>query len=140
MDLALTLEPGLMMDSYPGPLSQVVTELFENSLAHGFLGEGGGGVRIAAAMATCSLVAISVEDNGDGMTPQVQARVYDPFFTTRMGSGRSGLGLHVAHNIVSNILGGLIELRSAPGQGACFTLVVPLTAPQSPAAAAEAQP
>jgi signal transduction histidine kinase len=134
VNLALVLEPGLMMDSYPGPLSQVVTELFENSLAHAFPDDAGGSVRIAAAMRTQGLVAISVEDDGAGMTPQVQARVYDPFFTTRMGSGRSGLGLHVAHNIVSNILGGRIELRSAPGQGACFTLAVPLVAPHSPAA------
>ena len=138
LNLALELGPGLMMDSYPGPLSQVVTELFENSLAHAFPGEGGGAVRIAAAMAGPGLVAISVEDDGAGMTPQVQARVYDPFFTTRMGAGRSGLGLHVAHNIVSNILGGRIELRSAPGQGARFTLVVPLAAPHGlpPASAA----
>jgi PAS domain S-box-containing protein len=135
VNLALTLEPGLTMDSYPGPLSQVVTELFENSLAHGFPDEGKGergNVRIAAAMRGRDLVAISVEDDGAGMTPQVQARVYDPFFTTRLGSGRSGLGLHVAHNIVINILGGRIELRSAPGQGACFTLVVPLVAPLNP--------
>ncbi|MDB5919622.1 MAG: sensory box protein [Massilia sp.] len=134
--LALELEPGLMMDSYPGPLSQVVTELFENSLAHAFSDERGGAVRIAAAMAGGDLVAISVEDDGAGMTPKVQARVYDPFFTTRMGTGRSGLGLHVAHNIVSNILGGRIELRSAPGHGACFTLVLPLAAPPGPAPAA----
>jgi signal transduction histidine kinase len=138
VNLALTLEPGLTMDSYPGPLSQAVTELFENSLAHAFPEEGkserGGTVRITAAMRSPGLVAISVEDDGAGMTPQVQSRVYDPFFTTRMGSGRSGLGLHVAHNIVSNILGGRIELRSAPGQGACFTLVVPLVAPHNPAA------
>ncbi|GGE71315.1 ATP-binding protein [Massilia psychrophila] len=133
VNLALALEPGLMMDSYPGPLSQVVTELFENSLAHAFLDGHGGAVRITAAMRTGDLVAISVDDDGVGMAPQVQARAYDPFFTTRMGSGRSGLGLHVAHNIVSNILGGRIELRSTPSQGACFTLVVPLTAPLGPA-------
>jgi signal transduction histidine kinase len=127
--LELALTPDLMMDSYPGPLSQVVTELFENCLAHAFGDERGGTVKIAAAMRTRELVAVSVEDDGAGMAPEVQARVYDPFFTTRMGTGRSGLGLHVAHNIVSNILGGQIDLRSAPGQGACFTLLLPLAAP-----------
>ena len=79
-------------------------------------------------------MAITVEDDGVGMAPEVQARVYDPFFTTRMGAGRSGLGLHVAHNIVTNILGGRIDLRSAPGEGASFTLLLPRTAPAMPAA------
>ena len=132
--LALAVEPDLNMDSYPGPLSQVVTELFENCLAHAFLEGRGGAVKIAAAMRERELVAISVEDDGAGMTPEVQAHVYDPFFTTRMGTGRSGLGLHVAHNIVSNILGGRIELRSAPGEGACFTLLLPPEAPRNPEA------
>jgi PAS domain S-box-containing protein len=132
--LALAVAPGLDMDSYPGPLSQVVTELFENCLAHAFPDGRGGAVTIAAALRERGLVAISVEDDGAGMTPAVQARVYDPFFTTRLGAGRSGLGLHVAHNIVSNILGGRIELRSAVGEGACFTLLLPLAAPRTPEA------
>ncbi len=127
----LALDPGLAMDSYPGPLSQVVTELFENSLAHAFPEGNGGTVRIAATRRAESLIAITVEDDGAGMAPEVQARVFDPFFSTRMGSGRSGLGLHVAHNIVSNILGGRIDLRSAPGQGASFTLLLPAVAPQA---------
>lgn len=128
--LDLALEPGLQMDSYPGPLSQVVTELFENCLAHAFADGRSGLVRIAAAMRTSDLVAVSVDDDGAGMAPDVQARVFDPFFTTTMGAGRSGLGLHVAHNIVTGILGGRIDLRSAPGQGASFTLLLPLEAPQ----------
>ncbi|MDL2357459.1 MAG: ATP-binding protein [Pseudomonadota bacterium] len=138
--LELALADGLAMDSYPGPLSQVVTELFENCLAHAFPDGRGGGVRIAAALRSRELLAISVEDDGDGMAPQVQAHVYDPFYTTRMGSGRSGLGLHVAHNIVSGILGGKIELRSAAGEGACFTLLLPVTAPAGVNAAARVRP
>jgi PAS domain S-box-containing protein len=128
----LALAPDLEMDSYPGPLSQVVTELFENCLAHAFPDGRGGTVRIGAAMRTVELVAVTVEDDGAGMTPEVQARAFDPFFTSRMGSGRSGLGLHVAHNIVSGILGGRIELHSAPGHGASFTLLLPRVAPQTP--------
>jgi signal transduction histidine kinase len=131
--IELEAEPELAMDSYPGPLSQVVTELFENCLAHAFPEGNGGTVRIGAARRTRDLVAITVADDGAGMAPEIQEHVYDPFFTTRLGSGRSGLGLHVAHNIVSNILGGRIDLRSAPGEGASFTLLLPLTAPQRPA-------
>jgi PAS domain S-box-containing protein len=130
----LALEPDLAMDSYPGPLSQVVTELFENCLAHAFPDGDGGVVRIGAAVRAGDLLAVTVEDNGAGMAPEVQAHVYDPFYTTRLGAGRSGLGLHVAHNIVTNILGGRIDLRSAPGEGARFTLLLPVAAPSMPAA------
>ncbi len=128
----LSLAPGVEMDSYPGPLSQVVTELFENCLAHAFADGERGTVRIAAALRADDMVAVTVADDGAGMTPEVQAHAFDPFFTTRMGSGRSGLGLHVAHNIVSNILGGRIELHSAPGRGASLTLLLPRSAPDRP--------
>jgi PAS domain S-box-containing protein len=128
----LALEPGLQMDSYPGPLSQVVTELFENCIAHAFPDGHGGTVRIAAEMRADNLVAVTVADSGAGMTPDVLAHAYDPFFTTRRGAGRSGLGLHVAHNIVSGVLGGRIELRSAPHAGASVTLLLPPAAPPRP--------
>jgi PAS domain S-box-containing protein len=134
--IELAVDPGLAMDSYPGPLSQVVTELVENCLVHAFPEGQGGTVRIGAAMRTDKLVQVTVADDGAGMAHEIQAHVYDPFFTTRLGAGRSGLGLHVAHNIVSNILGGRIELHSAPGEGASFTLLLPLTAPHRPARAA----
>jgi PAS domain S-box-containing protein len=135
VSLELAVEPGLAMDSYPGPLSQVVTELFENCLAHAFPPGQPGTVRVGAAQRSAGLVEVTVTDDGVGMAPEIQAHVYDPFFTTRPGAGRSGLGLHVAHNIVDNILGGRIALRSAPGDGASFTLLLPLTPPPRPAAA-----
>lgn len=131
----LALDPGLSMDSYPGPLSQVLTNLFENCLVHGFAPDTAGTIRIAAWPVGESEVGISVADDGAGIAPDIAARVYDPFFTTRLGSGGSGLGLHVAHNIVSAILGGRIELQSEPGKGTTFTLVLPRVAPDAKAPA-----
>lgn len=128
----LALEPGLDMDSYPGPLSQVVTELFENCIAHAFADGVGGTVRIGAAVSSAGVLAVTVADDGAGMAPDIKAHAFDPFFTTRMGAGRSGLGLHVAHNIVSGILGGRIDLQSEPGRGARLTLLLPLVAPARP--------
>ena len=81
------------------------------------------------ASETGAQIAISVADNGAGIAEDIQQRVYDPFFTSGAPSGRSGLGLHVVHNIVSNILGGSIALDSAPGAGARFTLLLPAVAP-----------
>ena len=53
-----------------------------------------------------------------------------PFFTTRQGQGGTGLGLHIAHNAVINVLGGKIEVQSQPGEGTTFTLRLPMIAPE----------
>jgi signal transduction histidine kinase len=55
--------------------------------------------------------------------------VFEPFFTTRLGQGGSGLGLHIAHNLVYEVLGGTITLNSTPGEGTRFDIAIPLVAP-----------
>lgn len=127
--LQLDIAPGLEMDSFPGPLAQALNNVFDNCLVHAFEGAAAGTIRVSLAARDGNLAAVSVSDSGAGMPPEVQGRVYDPFFTTRLGLGGSGLGLHVAHNIVTGVLGGRIELHSEPGQGATFTIVLPLVAP-----------
>lgn len=68
---------------------------------------------------------LSVSDDGCGMSAEVQARVFDPFFTTREVGQGTGLGLSVAYGLVQ-ALGGRIRLRSAPGLGTCFEVRLPL--------------
>jgi PAS domain S-box-containing protein len=130
----LETEPALAMDSYPGPLAQVLSNLFDNCLVHGFEDGAHGTIRIAAHARTPGMIALSIADNGSGIPQELLTRVYDPFFTTRQGSGCSGLGLHVAHNIVTGVLGGRIELESELGRGTSFTLLLPLVAPDFPVA------
>ena len=127
--LQLDIAPGLEMDSFPGPLAQALNNVFDNCLVHAFEGAAAGTIRVSLAARDGNLAAVSVSDSGAGMPPEVQGRVYDPFFTTRLGLGGSGLGLHVAHNIVTGVLGGRIELHSEPGHGTTFTIVLPLVAP-----------
>ncbi len=126
------IAPGLVMDSYPGPLGQAISALFENAVMHGLAErhDGTAGVITLAAHAQDGGdIALSVTDNGAGIAPEHLDRVYDPFFTTRPGAGGSGLGLHVTHNIVTGVLGGRIAVRSAPGQGTTFTMTLPAIAP-----------
>ncbi|MDE2623268.1 MAG: HAMP domain-containing histidine kinase [Betaproteobacteria bacterium] len=118
-------EAGLTIDSYPGLLSQIVTNLVMNALVHGFEGRPGGHIRIAAH-STDGEFCLEVEDDGQGMDEAVLGRVFEPFFTTRRGSGGSGLGLHVVYNLVTQTLKGRIQCRSEPGRGALFTLCWPL--------------
>jgi PAS domain S-box-containing protein len=127
--IELDIAPGLSMDSYPGPLSHVICSMFDNCLVHAFERDATGTIRISAWQRAPELLAVSIADNGAGIAPDLATRVYDPFFTTRLGEGGSGLGLHVAHNIVTGVLGGRIELHSTPGEGSTFTLLLPSVAP-----------
>src|ERR1700730_14990552 len=63
------------------------------------------------------------------MSPEVRRHAFDPFFTTRRDRGSAGLGLHIVHNIVTNCLGGRLQLDSEPGEGTKMTIVLPRGAP-----------
>jgi PAS domain S-box-containing protein len=122
------------MDSFPGPLGQVVSNLINNGIIHGFDGREHGHIRIEAEKSDdSSQVVLKISDDGKGIAPDVLPRIFDPFFTTRLGQGGSGLGLNIVHNMVFGILGGRITADSMPGAGSCFTLVLPLNAPQQDA-------
>ena len=117
------------LDSYPGALFQIQTNLINNALMHAFDDDAPGQMRIEAR-AKGDQLELRFSDNGRGMDANVARRAFDPFFTTRRGSGGSGLGLHVIHNLVTQLLGGDIELTTAPGQGAQFLIRIPLRAPE----------
>ena len=68
---------------------------------------------------------VEVRDDGCGIAESDRAQVVDPFFTTRMNEGGSGLGLSVVHGIVRDH-GGVIELESAEGKGTCGRMELPL--------------
>jgi signal transduction histidine kinase len=120
----------LMMDSYPGPLGQVIANLVNNAIMHAFDGRSEGKVELVAEYEKSDWIALHVRDDGNGISISNQERIFDPFFTTKMGIGGSGLGLHIVHSIVSEILGGRIAVSSQEGRGTCFTLSLPLEAPR----------
>ncbi len=68
-------------------------------------------------------IAVSIQDNGPGMSPEVLERIFEPFFTTKKISG-TGLGLSITYGIVQK-LGGKIEVESEVGQGTTFTVFLP---------------
>jgi signal transduction histidine kinase len=121
---------GLALDSYPGPLGQVIANLVQNAVLHGFDGRDHGTVRITAERAADARIVLRVADDGKGIPPELIERVFDPFMTTKMGRGGSGLGLHVSYNAVTNLLGGTLRVHSVPGEGACFEVWLPAVAPQ----------
>jgi len=116
------------LNSYPGPLGQVITNLLNNTLIHAFEGDASGTVCIQASLSNTQ-VCIRVNDNGKGIAPEHLGKIFDPFFTTKLGKGGNGLGMHIVHNIVSGLLGGSIHVQSTLGAGCCFTVLLPQTAP-----------
>ncbi len=127
--IVLDLAPGVEMDSFPGPLGQVLTNLLLNALIHG-LGDGAAGeVRLSASEAVDGKVTLLVADTGAGIAHEHISRVFDPFFTTRLGQGGSGLGLNIVFNLVTATLGGTIHVDSQVGQGAVFRIDLPCNAP-----------
>ncbi|SHN33746.1 PAS domain S-box-containing protein [Duganella sacchari] len=129
LDLIEDVDHWLEMDSYPGPLTQALQHLIENSLVHGFDGRRSGSITLSAHDSGNGEIAITLSDTGVGIPADNLPRIYDPFFTTRLGSGGSGLGLYITHNIVTGMLGGRIEAASTPGQGSSFMLRLPKVAP-----------
>jgi len=123
---AVTVEcpENLTLDSYPGALAQILTNLVNNSLMHAFPDGREGGIRISVAQEADGIV-LHYADDGIGMEPDNLRRIYDPFFTTRRGSGGSGLGMHIVYNLVTQLLGGTIQATSQPGQGAQFEIRFP---------------
>jgi signal transduction histidine kinase len=117
--------PGIEMDSYPGPLAQVITNLIVNSLQHGFAAGADGTIRITARLVDDDEVILYHEDDGRGIPEDLRDRIFEPFFTTRRGFGGSGLGLHLVYNIVTARLNGSIELETRVGGGTLFVLRLP---------------
>ena len=129
--LETDVEPGLLLDSYPGPLGQVLTNLVNNAIVHGFAGRDSGTVTVRGRADGEDAVLIEVCDDGRGISAEHRRRIFDPFFTTRLGQGGSGLGLHIVHSLVSNLLGGTVEVDSRPGEGTRMRVRIPRQAPEN---------
>jgi signal transduction histidine kinase len=136
--LAIEMPPDIIMDSFPGPYGQVLTNLIFNAITHGFTDGPGGHMLIKARRLVMDQVEITFADDGSGIPEDVQRHVFDPFFTTGRGKGSTGLGLYIVHNVVTQQLGGKVTLASAPGKGTTICMTLPLFAPGQAAPATTA--
>ncbi|MFT4102233.1 MAG: sensor histidine kinase [Burkholderiaceae bacterium] len=133
----LDLARGIEMDGYPGPLAQVVSNLLNNAITHGFEPGRSGLVTVSARSAGPDEAVIFVRDNGKGIAQADLSRVFEPFYTTTRGQGSTGLGLHIVHQSITEVLGGSIWIESTaladrPGalhHGTTVTVRLPRVAP-----------
>jgi signal transduction histidine kinase len=133
IELSTEIPEGLLIDGYPGSYGQILTNLFLNAVNHGFADGGPGTISISARPRGHDDIELVFADNGAGMSPDVQRKAFDPFFTTRRNDGGTGLGLHIVYNLVTQQLGGRMMLESRLGQGTTFRIIMPRIAKGDPA-------
>ncbi len=115
----------LILNSYPGALSQIVTNLVINSLVHAY-SEGDAGQIVFSFQQDGQEIIFEYADNGKGIPSENLSKIFDPFFTTKRGQGGSGLGLHIVYNLVTQKLKGTIECESLVNLGTKFIIKLPI--------------
>ena len=121
-DYAPDLPPVL---GHPGELNQVWTNLLDNAVDAVRKGEGRVTIRTALRD---THVLVEIGDNGSGIPPELQPRIWEPFFSTKPVGEGTGLGLDVVHTIITQGHGGDIDVESVPGDTR-FSVLLPVRAP-----------
>ncbi|MBI1206766.1 MAG: hypothetical protein GC191_05690 [Azospirillum sp.] len=117
--------PGIVIDSYPGAVSQILSNFVMNALLHAFDPNRPGRMTVAARLIEDDQVELRFSDNGHGIPQGHLSRIFEPFFTTKRGMGGTGLGLNIVHNLVTGTLKGQISVDSADGRGTSFRITFP---------------
>lgn len=124
--IILECPSNIIIESKPGPIHQILTNLIINSIIHGFEDRENGVIDISISYLGEQL-HITYQDNGIGIDESIKSRVFDPFTTTKRGSGGSGLGLHLVFNLVTQALNGHIDFKSNEDRGTLFNLTFPVS-------------
>lgn len=122
--IEMAIPDDITLNSIPGALSQIFTNLILNSLAHAFDRDESGHILISAKQEN-TITELIYEDDGKGMPHEIREKVFDPFFTTKRGTGGSGLGMHITYNLVTTTLQGSIQCISELQQGTRFIIRIP---------------
>jgi signal transduction histidine kinase len=130
VNLEIECQDKIVLTTYPGVHAQILTNLINNSVKHGFSDDGDKGISTSSAsqentitinikQLSASEVAVNYCDNGRGLSKEAEQHVFEPFFTTARKNGGIGLGMSIVFNLISQKLQGSIELKSTK-EGACF--------------------
>jgi two-component system, NtrC family, sensor kinase len=119
-----------MADIYPQEISRVLVNIISNGFyaatkRKAEVGEGFEPMLVAATKNVGAKVEIRIRDNGTGITDDVKAKIFNPFFTTKPSGEGAGLGLSMSHDIIVKQHGGRIEVESEPGVFTEFRIVLP---------------
>ncbi len=124
----LQVPNGIEMNSLPGNIEQIFNNFIMNSIHHGCEKSRQGHVTISA-LTHDDMVELHYQDDGIGIPTELHKKVFEPFYTTKLGQGGSGLGMFIVHNLVHVSLKGDIKLESEPDKGVKFTIRIPRVTP-----------
>jgi len=126
-EVKLDCPVGIKMKTYPGAISQIITNLITNSLLHGFEGAEKGTmlIQVSKDPDNDDTLLMTYSDDGKGMSSIELEKLFEPFYTTKRGHGGSGLGAHIVYNLVTGPLAGQVKASSEPGQGLQYKMKFP---------------
>ncbi len=127
VELTFICTKEIVFNTYPGLISQVITNLITNSIKHAFVNQHDRKIIIALSGGEGKPVTIEYTDNGIGISEDIIANVMEPFFTTARNRGGTGLGLSIVHTCIVEKLNGTIKLTGNEGHGANFVITIPPT-------------
>jgi len=112
------------MHSYPGAISQIVVNMLQNALLHGFEHDQEGVITLTTQHKDESVLII-FSDTGKGVDPDIADKIFEPFITTKRNKGGTGLGLNITYNLINQHLKGSIILDTDNNVGARFIMEIP---------------
>lgn len=121
LKIELICEESLIIESYAGAFSQIITNLIINSIKHGYLKKENGNIVIEISKKDNYLTMV-YKDDGKGISEDNLTKIFDPFFTTNRKGGGTGLGLNIIYNIVTSKLKGSITCNSKENKGVEFII------------------
>ncbi|WP_372870235.1 sensor histidine kinase [Shewanella sp.] len=125
--ISLDLKGEIYLQTYPGIIAQVLTNLITNAINHGFkdLPPNANKQIEVAVWELNNQVMLQVKDNGCGIPADNIQKIFEPFFTTARANGGTGLGLSICYNLINKKLHGTMQVASELGKGSTFSISFP---------------
>jgi C4-dicarboxylate-specific signal transduction histidine kinase len=119
----------ITITTIPGALTQVLTNCVTNTIHHAFANITSNDdlpkITYELIENEDGIIKLIFSDNGCGMSTEILNKIYEPFYTTKRGTGGTGLGMHIVYNIVSGKLQGDIKIKSVLHEGTTIELHLP---------------
>ncbi|MCH4888363.1 transporter substrate-binding domain-containing protein [Acidaminobacter sp. JC074] len=125
-NVVLKYDENYTIYTYPGAISQIITNFVTNSLKYGLYDIESGNIKIRLSKEADNFVLI-YSDDGHGIPSEDLDQIFEPFFTTGLDKGGSGIGLNIVYNLVTQTLNGTIECESEIDKGVTFKITFPIT-------------
>ncbi|WMW81438.1 HAMP domain-containing sensor histidine kinase [Undibacterium cyanobacteriorum] len=123
-ELSMYSDTAVRIRSYPNALTQVLEQILENCLFHGLTS--GELARVELHLYQHGQeIELQVSDNGNGIAQDHLGRLFEPFFSRQLGQGGMGLGLSIAHSLITDLMRGHITIANRPEGGTCVTIRIP---------------